>query len=131
MAKQKPGTTEDSGSAGRQAGFGDAESPADTGQGHYGQTGYGEGGYGKGPDADPSDDYQHSDDGLKEMLLERLHEDPAIDESHITVIVQGGVITLEGTVDSPHSRSAVENVAEQLGIRAVHNNLRVEKPDSV
>jgi len=78
------------------------------------------------PDGDPSTDYQRSDDGLKEMLMERLHEDPEIDDSDVTVIVQGGVITLEGTVDSPRTSRTIENVAEQLGIRAVQNNLRVE-----
>lgn len=124
MEKQKPDTTDDSGSAGRRAVTGEAARPADTGQDHYGQTGYGQGGYGQGNEGEP--DYLRSDDGLKERLLERLHEDPDIDESGVTVIVQGGVITLEGTVDSSRTRSTIENVAEQLGTLAVRNNLRVQ-----
>jgi osmotically-inducible protein OsmY len=124
MAKQIPDTADDSGSAGRRAVTGEAARPADTGQDHYGQTGYGQGGYGQGTDGEP--DYLRSDDGLKEMLLERLREDPDIDERDVTVIVQGGAITLEGSVDSARTRTAIENIAEQLGTQAVRNELRVQ-----
>jgi osmotically-inducible protein OsmY len=124
MAKQIPDTADDSGSAGRRAVTGEAARPADTGQDHYGQTGYGQGGYGQGTDGEP--DYLRSDDGLKEMLLERLREDPDIDERDVTVIVQGGTITLEGSVDSARTRAAIENIAGQLGIQAVRNELRVK-----
>lgn len=128
MEQRKPDTTDDSGSTGRRAGVGDAGKSKDSGQDHYGQTGYGQGGYDKGAEGDPSTDYQRSDDGLKEMLMERLQEDPDIDDSDVTIIVQGGVITLEGTVDSPRTRSTIESVADQLGIRSVQNNLRVQEP---
>lgn len=128
MDKRKPDTTDESGSTGRRTGVGAATSSGDTGQDHYGQTGYGQGGYDKGPEGEPPADYHSSDDGLKELLMERLHEDPDIDDSDVTVIVQGGVITLEGTVDNPRTRSTIENVADQIGIRSVQNNLRVLEP---
>ena len=60
------------------------------------------------------------------MLCERLHDDPEIDASEVTVSVQGGTITLEGTVDSRRT-NAIEDVAEQIGSQDVQNNLRVQK----
>jgi hypothetical protein len=43
------------------------------------------------------------------------------------VNVQGGKITLEGTVDSRRTKNAIEDVAEQIGAQDVQNNLRVQK----
>ena len=77
---------------------------------------------GKGPK-----NYQRSDERVKEMLCERLHDDPEIDASEVTVNVQGGKITLEGTVDSRRTKNAIEDVAEQIGSQDVQNNLRVQK----
>jgi osmotically-inducible protein OsmY len=77
---------------------------------------------GKGPK-----NYQRSDERLREMLSERLHDDPHVDASEITVTVQGGKITLEGTVDSRHTKNRIEDIAEQLGAHDVQNNLRVQK----
>jgi osmotically-inducible protein OsmY len=89
----------------------------------YGSSGAGQGMHrGKGPK-----NYQRSDERLKEMLCERLHEDPDIDPSEVTVNVQGGRITLDGTVDSRQAKHAIEEIADQLGIQDVQNNLRVSR----
>jgi osmotically-inducible protein OsmY len=106
-----------------------------SGAGSYGSQGwqepYGEGQQygsaqgmhrGKGPK-----NFQRSDERIKELLCERLHDDPHIDASEITVTVQGGRITLEGTVDSRRTKNAVEDVAEQCGVQDVQNNLRVQR----
>jgi hypothetical protein len=77
---------------------------------------------GKGPK-----NYQRSDERIKELLCERLHEDPNIDASEVTVNVQGGRITLEGTVEDRRTKNAIEDVAEQCGTQEVHNNLRVQR----
>lgn len=77
---------------------------------------------GKGPKG-----YQRSDDRLKEMISERLRDDPEIDASEITVTVQGGRVTLDGTVDSRRTKNLAEDVAEQFGVADVHNNLRVQR----
>jgi osmotically-inducible protein OsmY len=77
---------------------------------------------GKGPK-----NYQRSDERVKEMLCERLHDDPDIDASEVTISVQGGRITLDGTVDSRRTKNAIEDVAEQIGSQDVQNNLRVQK----
>ncbi|HUR20093.1 MAG TPA: BON domain-containing protein, partial [Vicinamibacterales bacterium] len=77
---------------------------------------------GKGPKG-----YQRSDERLKEMICERLRDDPEIDPSEVSVTVQGGKVTLEGTVDSRHAKNAIEDVAEQFGVQDVQNFLRVQK----
>lgn len=93
---------------------------------HTGAYGYGSRGTGphrgKGPKG-----YQRSDERLKEMISERLRDDPEIDASEITVTVQGGLVTLDGTVDSRRTKNLAEDVAEQFGVADVHNNLRVQR----
>jgi osmotically-inducible protein OsmY len=77
---------------------------------------------GKGPKG-----YQRSDDRIKELICERLSDDPEIDASDITVSVQGGKVTLEGSVDSRRTKNAAEDIAEQFGSQEVQNNLRVSR----
>lgn len=77
---------------------------------------------GKGPKG-----YQRSDERLKEMICERLREDPDIDPGDVTITVTGGRITLEGTVDSRHTKNAIEDIADQFGVQDVQNNLRVQR----
>jgi len=118
------------GAAGSSSGVGYGGYGGEGGYGSQGWSGqgswrepYGEGQHrGKGPK-----NYQRSDERMKEMLCERLHDDPEIDASEVTVTVQGGKITLEGTVDSRRTKNAIEDVAEQIGSQEVQNNLRVQK----
>jgi hypothetical protein len=77
---------------------------------------------GKGPKG-----FQRSDERIKELICERLSEDPDIDPSDVTVSVMSGKITLDGTVDSRRTKNAIEDVAEQFGIQEVQNNLRVQR----
>ena len=108
------------GSYGSQGGW---REPYGEGQQYGSSSGYSQGQHrGKGPK-----NYQRSDERVKEMLCERLHDDPEIDASEVTVSVQGGKITLEGTVDSRRTKNAIEDVAEQIGSLDVQNNLRVQK----
>jgi osmotically-inducible protein OsmY len=94
------------------------------GRGQYGSQQFGQQGqhHGKGPKG-----YQRSDERIKELLCERLREDPEIDPSEVTITVQGGKITLEGTVDSRQTKNAIEEAAEQFGVTDVQNNLRVQR----
>ena len=77
---------------------------------------------GKGPKG-----YQRSDERIKEMVCERLRDDPSIDPSDVSITVQGGKITLEGTVDSRQTKNSIEEIAEQFGSQEVQNNLRVQR----
>jgi osmotically-inducible protein OsmY len=80
---------------------------------------------GKGPKG-----YQRSDERLKEMICERLREDPEIDASEVTVTVLSGTVTFEGTVDSRRVKNAIEDIAEQLDATHVQNNLRVTRGEA-
>jgi osmotically-inducible protein OsmY len=117
-----------------------------SGQGYGGQQGYGSAGVGyagqgygygsqqgsfgsqqgehrgKGPKG-----YQRSDERIKEMVCERLRDDPSIDPSEVTITVLSGKITLEGTVDSRQTKNSIEEIAEQFGSQEVQNNLRVQR----
>jgi len=95
-------------------------SQAQQGRG-MGQQGMGQH-HGKGPKG-----YQRSDERIKELISERLREDPEIDPSEVTISVQGGKITLEGTVDSRQTKNAIEEIAEQFGSQDIQNNLRVQR----
>jgi osmotically-inducible protein OsmY len=77
---------------------------------------------GKGPKG-----YERSDQRTQEMLCERLRDHPDIDASEVSITVDGSRVTLEGTVDSRHTKDLIEDVAEHLGVRDVQNNLRVER----
>jgi osmotically-inducible protein OsmY len=89
----------------------------------YGYGGAGQGTHrGKGPK-----NFQRSDERIKELICERLTDDPDVDASDVTINVQGGMITLEGTVDSRQTKMKVEDIADQFGSHEVQNNLRVQK----
>jgi osmotically-inducible protein OsmY len=93
------------------------------------QYGYGYGGAGQHRGKGPKG-YQRSDERLKEMICERLREDPQIDASEVTVTVQGNRVTFDGSVDSRHTKNLIEDVAEQFGVDDVQNNLRVQRDQS-
>ena len=102
------------------------------GVGDYGSQGYGSqegyGGRGTGQHAGKGPKgYQRSDERTKELLCERLRDDPEIDPSEVTVSVQGGKITLEGTVDSRRTKNAIEEIADQFGLQDVQSNLRIQR----
>ena len=128
-----PGGWSEPSGEGQQYGQGGDYGGSNPGYG-YGDQGYGSQGWGnqqssqrgqhhgKGPKG-----YQRSDERIKELLSERLREDPEIDPSEVTITVQGGKITLEGTVDSRQAKNAIEEAADQFGASDVQNNLRVQR----
>lgn len=76
---------------------------------------------GKGPKG-----YQRSDDRIRESVNDALEDDHGIDASDIEVQVQGGEVTLTGTVTDRMQKRRAEDVVESLrGVRDVHNQLRV------
>ncbi|HEX8375853.1 MAG TPA: BON domain-containing protein, partial [Geminicoccaceae bacterium] len=73
--------------------------------------------------------YRRSDERILEDVNDRLTEDPRVDASEIQVDVQGGEVTLTGTVGSREERRRAEDVAEGAsGVTYVMNNLRVRQP---
>lgn len=78
--------------------------------------------YRKGPKG-----YQRSDSRITEDVSERLSEDRHIDASDIEVSVQGGVVTLKGTVPARYMKHLAEDCADRcFGVKDVENRIRVE-----
>jgi hypothetical protein len=81
-------------------------------------------GAGGQPRADSTGDAL-SDDRLRELIRERLTEDPDIDAADVTIDVHGGSVTLRGSVNNERTRDVVEQCVENCGARTVHNQLSV------
>ena len=108
---------------GRGGQYGEMSRGSEYGSSQYGYGSSGQGIHrGKGPK-----NFQRSDDRIKELICERLTDDPDVDASEVTLNVQGGKITLEGTVDSRQTKMKIEDIADQFGSHEVQNNLRVQK----
>jgi osmotically-inducible protein OsmY len=68
------------------------------------------------------------DEALRGELQEILTGDPELDASEIEVAVEGGAVTLRGTVDSSDARLLAEELVESVtGVREVHNQLKVAR----
>ncbi|HEX7011628.1 MAG TPA: BON domain-containing protein [Steroidobacteraceae bacterium] len=70
--------------------------------------------------------YRPSDERLKELICERLTDDPFVDPSNVTVEVANGEVTLGGTVQVRQQKYAIEDiVADVPGVIEIHNRLGV------
>ncbi|KAA0595804.1 hypothetical protein J2848_002993 [Azospirillum lipoferum] len=70
--------------------------------------------------------YRRSDERILEDINERLTDDHQIDASDIGVRVEGGEVTLSGTVTDRAARRRAEDIAESVpGVGHVQNDLRV------
>ena len=98
--------------------------------------GAGYGGIGYGGDGDATRDrgfsgrgprgYRRSDERIQEEVCELLTRHPGIDASDVEVRVEGGEVTLTGTVDSRRTKRMVEDVVDQCGgVVDVSNQLRI------
>jgi BON domain-containing protein len=93
-----------------------------------GRQGYSEYGThrGKGPKG-----YTRSDDRLKEIICEKLTDDPTIDASEINVEVTNQIVKLTGTVDDRFTKYDVEELIERCGgVEDIDNQLRVRSGSS-
>ena len=64
---------------------------------------------------------------IKEDVLAELAWQPDIDETQIGVIVNDGIVTLKGTVDSYTKKLAAEKAASNVyGVRAVAEDIEVK-----
>jgi osmotically-inducible protein OsmY len=94
----------------------------------FGSEGYGESGAhrGKGPKG-----YTRSDERLKEVICEKLTDDPMIDASEINIEVTGQTVKLTGTVDDRSTKYEVEELVERCGgVKDIDNQLRVRSGSS-
>ena len=78
---------------------------------------------GRGPRA-----YRRADESIREEVCALLTENPDLDASDVEVRVEGGEVTLIGSVDSRDAKWLAEDLAESIsGVREVHNRLRVAR----
>ena len=69
--------------------------------------------------------YSRSDERIREDVNDRLTEDVWVDASEIEVSVEGGEVTLTGTVEDRRSKRRAEDCADAVsGVKHVQNNLR-------
>ena len=73
--------------------------------------------------------YRPSDERLREIICERLTDDPFIDASEISVSVDNGQVTVQGTVQVRQQKYAIEDlIADVPGVAELHNEIRVANP---
>ena len=73
-------------------------------------------------------DYQRSDDRIREEICDCMTDDPMLDASEITVVVNKGEVNLSGLVTSRDQKRRAEDVAERIsGVKDVTNQLRVSR----
>ena len=92
-------------------------------RGYRGQGYRGQGYRGQGPTG-----YTRSDERIREDACDALTDDWDVDARQISVSVNDGEITLDGTVPSRQQKRRAEDCVEYLsGVRHVQNNLRVQE----
>ena len=73
--------------------------------------------------------YRPSDERLREIICERLTDDPFIDASDVVVSVDHGEVTVQGTVQVRSQKYAIEDlIADVPGVTELHNEIRVTNP---
>lgn len=81
---------------------------------------------GRGPSG-----YTRSDERIRDDVNDRLTEDWRVDASHVSVTVDKGEVTLDGTVTSRQAKRRAEDVVDSVsGVKHVQNNLRVASTDT-
>jgi hypothetical protein len=79
--------------------------------------------YGKGPKG-----YRRSDERILEDLADRISAEDEIDASDVEVSVEGGVVTLSGTVERRGDRRILELLVEDvLGVVEVRNEMHARR----
>ena len=77
--------------------------------------------FGRGPK-----NYQRSDARIQEDISERLLHAYHIDSSEVTVAVDGGRVTFEGTVPDRAMKHQIEDLADRCpGVQDIQNRVRV------
>jgi hypothetical protein len=96
-------------------------------------------GYGRGGQRDPRREsagsyrrgpkgYTRSDERIREDVSERLMSAYDIDSSEVTISVQDGKVTLEGTVPDRRMKHAIEDIADGCaGVQDIDNRVRVSR----
>lgn len=74
------------------------------------------------------ENYQRSDDRIREDINERLTQHGRLNARNIQVQVNNGEVTLNGSVDRRQDKRMAEDVAASIsGVRDVNNQIRVQE----
>ena len=74
--------------------------------------------------------YQRSDERISDEIHQFLTFHPELDATDVDIIVETGIVTLRGAVDSRAAKRLAEDIAEEVfGVKEVHNELRVNRGD--
>jgi hypothetical protein len=93
----------------------------------YGFTEGATGGFrGRGPKG-----YERSDERLREIICERLTDDPRVDASDVHIEVKDKVAKLTGQVPDRRTKYEIEDVVEHCGVKDIDNQLRVRSKADV
>ena len=73
--------------------------------------------------------YERSDDRLREIICERLTDDPYIDASDVSIEVASRKVKLTGTVSDRRTKYEIEELIERsANVRDIDNQLKVANP---
>jgi CBS domain-containing protein len=96
------------------------------GSGREGETKWG-GGRNRGPKG-----WQRSDERIHEDVCERLMGESGVDPSDVSVRVEGGLVTLTGTVPSRQMKYRIEELADRCpGVNEIDNRIRVNRGEGM
>lgn len=76
----------------------------------------------------PPRGYQKSDDRIREEICDLIVRDSDIDASDVEIAVNGGEVTLTGSVEERRDKWELEELSERVyGVKDVNNQLKVRK----
>lgn len=74
--------------------------------------------------------YKRSDERIREDVCEQLWDAHDLDVGDVSVQVESGAVTLEGTVPHRQMKHRIEDIAAaSAGVHDVHNNIRVVRAE--
>jgi osmotically-inducible protein OsmY len=72
--------------------------------------------------------HRRSDESIQEEICELLSHQPGVNAGEIEVLVEGGEVTLQGSVEQRDARWRIEELVESVsGVSLVHNRVRIAK----
>lgn len=72
--------------------------------------------------------YKRSDERIRDEIGDRLTAEPWIDPSDVDVVVEGGRVTLTGTVSDRETKYRIEELVDRVsGVEDVENRVKVRR----
>lgn len=95
-------------------GYGFEQRPYESETGHF---------RGRGPKG-----YERSDERLREIICERLTDEPSVDASDVSIDVKDKIVKLTGSVPDRRTKYEIEELVERCGgVKDMENHIRVRR----